>query len=309
VEGCSFWDNGHGGIELANTRHAVVRQCRFLRRDLGDGCGGNGAHFWLGPLSQFADSNLIENNIAFRTGRYGYQGPFAAISGSYNIVRHNSMVNGAGGAIALIDGGHSTIVNNACDMSASTAHGIAVFPNAARDSWHLINGNCFYADDPTGKFWYDGAIFNNLADWESAAVQTGNIDSLPGFHDPDSEDLHLLPTSACIDRGTRDSAAYEDYDGVAHPQGAGYDIGAFEFLPTGIQEQNVVRPASSATIVRDILALTPAIWGLQSEASLFDASGRRVTSLRPGPNDVSHLAPGVYFAWHGARVTKVIVNR
>ena len=28
---------------------------------------------------------------------------------------------------------------------------------------------------------------------------------------------------------------------------------------------------------------------------LLDVSGRRVLALSPGPNDVSHLSPGVYF--------------
>ena len=30
IEGCSFWDNGHGGIELASSRNTVVRKNRFL---------------------------------------------------------------------------------------------------------------------------------------------------------------------------------------------------------------------------------------------------------------------------------------
>ncbi len=32
-----------------------------------------------------------------------------------------------------------------------------------------------------------------------------------------------------------------------------------------------------------------------AQAHLYDASGRKVTSLRPGPNDISRLVPGVYF--------------
>jgi hypothetical protein len=32
-----------------------------------------------------------------------------------------------------------------------------------------------------------------------------------------------------------------------------------------------------------------------SPSCLLDISGRKVLALRPGPNDVSHLAPGVYF--------------
>jgi len=50
----------------------------------------------------------------------------------------------------------------------------------------------------------------------------------------------------------------------------------------------------TATFVHGILNLQSAIDNLQSEIALLDASGRKVLSLRPGANDVSHLAPGVY---------------
>jgi hypothetical protein len=57
------------------------------------------------------------------------------------------------------------------------------------------------------------------------------------------------------------------------------------------------------TIVGDVLvwsATTPSLRNvgdiaLQSKAKLLDASGRVVMELRPGPNDIRHLAPGVYF--------------
>jgi hypothetical protein len=49
---------------------------------------------------------------------------------------------------------------------------------------------------------------------------------------------------------------------------------------------------------------------------LLDATGRRVMSLRPGPNDVSRLAPGVYLVRSKSRVnrstlsvTKLVVQR
>jgi hypothetical protein len=36
---------------------------------------------------------------------------------------------------------------------------------------------------------------------------------------------------------------------------------------------------------------------------LLDATGRQVLAIRPGPNDVSSLAPGVYFVMaEGSRV-------
>jgi parallel beta-helix repeat protein len=310
IDGCSFWDNGHAGIELASSRKDVVRKNRFLKRDLGDGCGGNGAHMWLGPVSQFADSNLVENNIAFGTGRYGYRGPFAGIAGSYNIVRHNSMVDIGGGAIALIDGGHNAIVNNACDMSASLAHGIAVLPPACRDSFHYFKGNCFYAQSPTDKYWWDNARYSSLVQWESAGVQTGNIDSLPGFLAPDSEDLHLAPGSACIDQGAPDSAASEDFDGLLRPQGAGFDIGAFENVGVGVADGH--KPQASRrklepTIVRGVLSLPRSL--LTANCSLLSIDGRRVLDLKPGPNDVDRLSPGVYFVREASGMRRVTVLR
>jgi hypothetical protein len=51
-------------------------------------------------------------------------------------------------------------------------------------------------------------------------------------------------------------------------------------------------------------------------SELWDATGRRVAVLRSGPNDINHLAPGVYFVRQASSVrrdassvTKVVVTR
>ncbi|MEO0079171.1 MAG: hypothetical protein ABIK44_00640, partial [candidate division WOR-3 bacterium] len=54
------------------------------------------------------------------------------------------------------------------------------------------------------------------------------------------------------------------------------------------------RQTPHATIVRGVLLL-PASGVARGASSLLDASGRKVMELVPGPNDVRHLAPGVYF--------------
>jgi hypothetical protein len=41
---------------------------------------------------------------------------------------------------------------------------------------------------------------------------------------------------------------------------------------------------------------------------LLDAAGRRVLALQPGANDVSQLAPGVYFVRAGSASGKVIIG-
>jgi len=50
------------------------------------------------------------------------------------------------------------------------------------------------------------------------------------------------------------------------------------------------------TIVRGCLVLPQSpIANPQSRVGLLDVSGRKVADLHPGPNDVRHLTPGVYF--------------
>ena len=66
---------------------------------------------------------------------------------------------------------------------------------------------------------------------------TGNINADPLFVDPDGpdyipgnqdDDLHLKSGSPCIDTGTATGAPDTDLEGNIRPQGAGYDMGAYE---------------------------------------------------------------------------------
>ncbi|HTW92962.1 MAG TPA: hypothetical protein VMH22_14820 [bacterium] len=100
-----------------------------------------------------------------------------------------------------------------------------------------------------------------------------------------------------------------------------------DFNPTpgqGIEElANSERRLANggATIVRGVLFL-PKMGTVPSGTvptfgpTLLDISGRKVLDLHPGANDVSHLAPGVYFVRPASgvkreapRVTKVVVTR
>jgi hypothetical protein len=62
----------------------------------------------------------------------------------------------------------------------------------------------------------------------------------------------------------------------------------------GLEEQgpSQVPPKGPQTILRCGVPLSTS-----QPACLCDASGRVVVTLRPGPNDISHIAPGVYFLW------------
>jgi hypothetical protein len=84
-----------------------------------------------------------------------------------------------------------------------------------------------------------------------------------------------------------------------------------EDLPTGTLEKR------SATVVRGVLFLPPSTGVTRGTSSvLLDISGRKVLELRAGWNDVSRLAPGVYFIRQASAVrhdassiTKVVLTR
>jgi YVTN family beta-propeller protein len=97
----------------------------------------------------------------------------------------------------------------------------------------------------------------------------------------------------------------------------GSSVSVLRDNPAGIDrvtEQRFSRFESQPTIVSGVLLL-----GIDNRqhstyrAELLDISGRKVLDLKPGPNDVRMLAPGVYFvpARRGttARTTKVMVVR
>jgi len=80
---------------------------------------------------------------------------------------------------------------------------------------------------------------------------------------------------------------------------------------TGIQEMpnaELRTPSSGPTILRGVLSLPASLLSLPS--SLFSIDGRKVLDLTPGPNDVRHLCPGVYFVRekNAGRSRKVVVQ-
>lgn len=58
---------------------------------------------------------------------------------------------------------------------------------------------------------------------------TGNISDNPLFVDESTGNYHLQELSPCIDSGTLLSYVLVDFDGISRPQGAGYDMGIYEY--------------------------------------------------------------------------------
>jgi hypothetical protein len=102
---------------------------------------------------------------------------------------------------------------------------------------------------------------------------------------------------------------------VAIAYGPGWQYSAslspFRIVPSGVAECNkpvTLGPLPEPTIVGGVLvwsATTPSLRNVRQNGdcpsgrgpvpALLDISGRKVMELAPGPNDIRHLAPGVYF--------------
>ncbi len=76
-------------------------------------------------------------------------------------------------------------------------------------------------------------IENNLS-WGYAQSGDFGINAIkedPQFVDLENGNLQLKSTSPAIDKGTSNGAPKTDFKGTLRPQGNGYDIGAYEYIP------------------------------------------------------------------------------
>jgi hypothetical protein len=98
--------------------------------------------------------------------------------------------------------------------------------------------------------------------------------------------------------------------------GAARSLAILQFYGGGVEERSEPQAPSvkpGLTVLRGVLVLGAADSRQNTgyRAELLDAAGRKAVDLHPGGNDVSHLAPGVYFV-HEAQaraqaVTKVLI--
>jgi hypothetical protein len=258
--GCTrSWAFG-GGLQLANC-DAILRANTIAGNAASTGGSGHGGGLSLTGSQVVLQANTIISNTATfdhaDTGRGGglYIRDCSSLSLTNNVVAPNQANTEGSGlwvqgpTVADPAPGrlrHTTIADN-----AGSGQGVFLAPDTL-----LVFENTIIAGHSVGlvasagseatleaTLWYE----NQALTAGEGTILTGTINVYedPAFVDPLAGDYHLGPGSAAIDAGV-DAGVDDDIDGDSRPQGAGYDLGADEFLVC-VAGVSIAGPATAIT--------------------------------------------------------------
>jgi hypothetical protein len=239
-------NNGSGGIWIGNTFH----HNEIVGGSIHDGAflSTNNVPNVSYPIYLEANDNLISGVEFYNFPRHGimvYNG-YSGANNTNNVLIGNRIHDGAvyadyGSAIYIGDmSTGSQVYNNV--IYSMNGHGIEVkganqiiynntvyggsqngiFGSATNA---VLKNNIVYGN-ATGQILLNGGTFAaNLCNATDAGCQYAGD---PSFVDAAAFDFHLQSGSPAKDQGVTLAAVTTDKDGVSRPQGASYDIGAYE---------------------------------------------------------------------------------
>jgi hypothetical protein len=269
---------GGAGINMARLTMAYDQEVsgNYIH-DIGDPFNPHGCSLTHGiyveegtpPAGHF--SGKVQNNVIYRVESDGITS-YHCVN---NMIISNNTVFEAGSSGILVGGSDCSNVNGTIENNIVRHNGFhadCTFPAGPQcpngKGVHLGNGGILESGSTATNSFKTNLLYDNqragVSDNTIALIggdgstQSGTIsgtdplfvnyaievDAFPGTRLL-AGDLHLQSGSPAIDVGTSTNAPATDFNGNSRPQGAGFDIGAYEFV-TG---SGVMRPTNlSATV-------------------------------------------------------------
>jgi len=250
----SFMGGGGGGIFCSSSSPTITNS--IIIGNVASGMyGASGG----GISCAFDSCPTITNCTVSNNTAYGSGGGISCSSSSPTITNciisgnvSYGRYSGYGGGISCGSSSSPTITN--CTVSNNTATGMSGYGG----------GIWFFSSSPTitnSIFWSNSpdeidcdstsSVTFTYSDIKGGYTGLGNIDADPLFVGGGA--YQLTASSPCIDRGTSSGAPSTDIDGKPRPQGAGYDMGAYEYclassVPTATTGLATNITTSSATL-------------------------------------------------------------
>ena len=249
-----------GGVYIRsynNKNTALVTGCRIIGNSLYDEANSGGGVQAEGGI---VEKCLISGN----SGKNKTSGLGVRVAGgtvrNCVITGHSGYVVGAGAYVSSGSLLNCTVYGNSSRLDAAGGSGVHQEGGTVKNVLAYGNG-----DGSTPGFrTTGGTAANNLVD-------------NPFYVDAANGDYTLLAGSPAIDVGETIASVADDYVGTARPQGAAYDIGAYEF--TGAAGSSLaVTFTASATLFKDVglSVFTAVVTGASGEVAYawdFDADG------------------------------------
>jgi hypothetical protein len=171
-------------------------------------------------LYLFGSDATLTNTVLADNQTGGVRGALSVLGSSPRLL-HTTVARNSGGH------GHGVYISNwGSDYSTPTLTNTILVSHTVGIS--VTAGNAVTLE---ATLWGTGT-WANATDWGGAGtIITGtvNVWGDPAFVDPDSGDYHIGSSSAARDEGV-DAGVTTDIDGQTRPEGAGYDIGADEYV-------------------------------------------------------------------------------
>jgi curved DNA-binding protein CbpA len=257
-DGCTIRNFQRSGIHMSSSGDPIPKSDfnEIINTTL-DGNGIDAGHnFYIETAN-----NLVDNVISINAGKYGGQINLGAPNDQNNIVRNstfrgNGFRNGGGGLVITSGAGHK-IYNNI--FEGNSADGFRI---GSDDGWtgkdvngnpgEILIANCTSYGNGQVGFYISGLTSGtlrliNLIGFNNGGLNIDNNMSACGsqpcfigitnltngtnplFVNPAGHDFHLQAASPARDGGTSLANIFTtDKDNISRPQGAAWDIGAYE---------------------------------------------------------------------------------
>ena len=191
---------------------------------------------------QFAHDILVEGNTCEDFGQMFMVSDTSEVEGRGNLVHHITFRNNVlrGARAGAINGGrcdHFTFVNNVVADTYYTAFAVGNSP------YLTVVGNIFYGSDTGSQIMDEASKVGSVWDYnitypdftwppkQPGYDQHSLFGVDPRFVDAPAGDYHLAVDSPAVNAGFALPEFNYDHDGRTRPQGAAWDIGAYEAPP------------------------------------------------------------------------------
>jgi hypothetical protein len=234
LKNCSAHNNGTGSLD-----HGVYISTQDVTVDGGTfySNAGHGIQVFVSGQATATNNTVVKNAIIHDNGSYGiglYSGNNLTVYN--NLIYHNGIIVGGSGGLRVSASSGSPATNPLVFNNTvynNTGYGIRLEVGASginiRNNISYNNSGVEISDASGGALAASNvANRNNLCDTLIATLCDGGN---PLFVNAATSDFHLQSGSPAIDTGTNLSTVTTDFAGLARPQGAAYDEGAYEYVP------------------------------------------------------------------------------